>query len=117
MSGKENTLVKRKVVSDLLYGDENYIREFAVATEESFKEFSVNYRKYLLKRDETNFRKAGHKIKPAAQMLHLDPIVDEYEHAKQLLWDEESTQQQLEKSVERIEQLCEQIIDDLREMQ
>ena len=70
----------------MLYGEEKYIKEFAEAAISSFSEFSENYKKFLLARDETNFRKAGHKIKPVTQMLGLEQILEEYEHAKTLIW-------------------------------
>ncbi|MDX1639075.1 MAG: taurine dioxygenase [Balneolaceae bacterium] len=116
MSSTNHTYVKRETISDLVYNEEAYIREFAEATEDSFSEFRSNYGKYLLERDETNFRKAGHKIKPVAQMLNIDVIVEEYEHAKTLLW-EERAQEELEASVEKIDAICEQVIRELKDIQ
>lgn len=120
MSSNENQnkkLVDEQLIYDLLYGDEKFVKEFAEATEESFTEFAQNYRKYLLVQDETNFRKAGHKIKPVAQMLNLHMIVDEYEHAKQLLWSDESKQEDFEQSADKIDNWVKKIISDLEEMQ
>lgn len=71
-------------LNEMLYGDEKYIKEFAEAAIISFTEFKTNYSLFLQKRDEENFRRAGHKIKPVAQMLGLNSIVDEYENAKKL---------------------------------
>lgn len=98
----------------MLYGEEEYIKEFAEAAIISFEEFSDNYKKFLLLRDETNFRKAGHKIKPATQMLGLDPILDEYEHAKTLIWDK-APDEDLEKSVDKVQSLCKQVLKELKE--
>ncbi|MFH5834058.1 taurine dioxygenase [Halalkalibaculum sp. DA384] len=116
MSRKDRTYIDRELIAGLVYNEEAYIKEFADASEDSFTEFKTNYRKYLLKRDETNFRKAGHKIKPVAQMLEIDEIVEEYEHAKTLLWDEKPVEK-LEQSVEKIEGICNEIIRELKQIQ
>ena len=99
----------------MLYGEEAYIKEFADAAVISFNEFKENYRKYLIIRDEINFRKAGHKIKPVAQMLGLDLIIDEYEHAKTLLWDEKDDED-LERSCDKMDEICEQVLKELGEV-
>jgi hypothetical protein len=89
----------------MLYGEEKYISEFSEAAVESFSEFNNNYKKFLLIRDETSFRKAGHKIKPVAQMLGLQQIVDEYEHGKTLIW-EEKPDKELIDSINKIDANC-----------
>lgn len=101
-------------LSEMLYGEEKYISEFSEAAIDSFSEFSENYSKYLIIRDETNFRKAGHKIKPVAQMLGLDQIIEEYEHAKTLLWDEKPDCD-LKASSEKIQEICKKVIQELEE--
>lgn len=98
----------------MLYGEEKYIQEFAEAAITSFKEFSDNYSRYLLERDETNFRKAGHKIKPVLQMLDLEQVLEEYEHAKTLLWDNKP-QEELQQSASKVEGICSRIIEELEE--
>lgn len=98
----------------MLYGDENFISEFSTAAVSSFTEFRENYRKYLLIRDEENFRKAGHKIKPVAMMLGVDQVVDEYEHAKTLIW-EEKPEEDLKASAQKMQELCTRIIAELEE--
>lgn len=106
------TLIDFSSLSEMLYGEEKYISEFSEAAVDSFTEFNNNYKKFLLIRDETSFRKAGHKIKPVAQMLGLDQIVDEYEHAKTLLWDEKPDED-LEESVSKIDSICTKVITEL----
>lgn len=96
----------------MLYGEESYIEEFATAAISSFSEFSENYKTYLLARDETNFRKAGHKIKPVAQMLGLNQIIEEYEYAKTLLWDEKPDGE-LKQSADKIQDVCSKVIKEL----
>ncbi len=98
----------------MLYGEEKFISEFAEAAITSFSEFRDHYSKFLLNRDEENFRKAGHKIKPVAQMLGLQQIIDEYEHAKQLLWDKRP-KKELEKSSNKIQEICTKVIAELEE--
>lgn len=109
----KNTLVDFSSLSEMLYGEEKYISEFSEAAVDSFSEFRNNYKKFLLVRDETSFRKAGHKIKPVAQMLGLDQIVEEYEHAKTLLWDERP-EADLEKSADKVNRLCNKVIEELK---
>ena len=98
----------------MLYGEEKYIQEFAEAAIISFNEFSEHYKKYLLERDETNFRKAGHKIKPVTQMLGLSQILEEYEHGKTLLWDNKSDEE-LAASAEKVQRFCSEVIEELEE--
>lgn len=99
----------------MLYGEETYIKEFADAAVISFNEFKENYCSYLLKRDEINFRKAGHKIKPVAQMLGLDMILKEYEHAKTLLWDEKDDDE-LQESCDKMSGICTKVLLELGEV-
>lgn len=98
----------------MLYGEEKYIQEFAEAAISSFKEFSKNYKQYLLQRDETNFRKAGHKIKPVLQMLGLEQVLEEYEHAKTLLWDKKP-EEELIQSATKVQKICANVIEELEE--
>ncbi|MDR9418934.1 taurine dioxygenase [Gracilimonas sp.] len=113
MSDK-NKLIDFSGLSEMLYDEEDYIKEFAEAALDSFSQFSEDYAKYLKVRDEENFRKAGHKIKPVVKMLSLDPILDEYEHAKTLLWDNEPDAK-LEESIQKMESLCDRVITELNE--
>tara|TARA_R100000908_G_scaffold61985_2_gene40758 strand:- start:17198 stop:17542 length:345 start_codon:yes stop_codon:yes gene_type:complete len=99
-------------VEEMLYGEEKFIKEFSEAAITSFTEFRDHYKKFLLAKDETNFRKAGHKIKPVAQMLGLNQILEEYEHAKTLIWDEKPADE-LEQSVEKMTGICDQVIKEL----
>lgn len=99
----------------MLYGDTKYIKEFADAAVISFGEFSENYKKFLVVRDETNFRKAGHKIKPVAIMLGLEMIVNEYEHAKTLL-NNSGSDQELANSADKIQTICDSIIEELNQI-
>lgn len=111
--GKTNKYIDEDLISELVYHEEKFIKEFADASRKSFTEFRENYSKFLLKRDETNFRKAGHKIKPVAQMLNIDDIIEEYEHAKTLIW-QNKDQEKLERSADKITRICDTIIAELK---
>ncbi len=98
----------------MLYGDEQYIKEFAEAAITSFQEFKRDFTHYLLERDEESLRKAGHKIKPVAQMLGIQEILDEYEHSKTLLW-ENKPDADLTKSSEKMNSLLSRVLAELEE--
>ncbi|MEP0970387.1 MAG: taurine dioxygenase [Balneola sp.] len=108
-------LIDFSSLNDMLYGDEKYIKEFAEAAMISFSEFNSNYSKFLSKRDEENLRRAGHKIKPVAQMLGIQQLIDEYEVGKTIIWEEKSDEE-LNKSIERIDSICSQVLNELENM-
>tara|TARA_R110000868_G_scaffold304437_30_gene565552 strand:+ start:19501 stop:19806 length:306 start_codon:yes stop_codon:yes gene_type:complete len=99
----------------MLYGETAYIKEFAEAAVTSFKEFQENYTSFLMARDEVNFRKAGHKIKPVAQMLGLGLIIEEYELGKTFIWEEKSDSY-LKASCKKMDAICNQVLDELKEI-
>lgn len=108
-------LVNFSTLNDMLYGDKEYIKEFAEAAILSFSEFNNHYSQYLKAEDEENFRRAGHKIKPVAQMLGLQQIVDEYENGKTLLWEGESDKK-IQQSIAKIDSICSQVLSDLEDI-
>ncbi len=114
MSSKDK-LVDFTTLNEMLYGETAYIKEFAEAALTSFEEFRENYSSYLLDKDEVNFRKAGHKIKPVAQMLGLGLIIDEYEKAKSLIWDDKN-EDELKASCDKMNSICNQVLDELKEL-
>jgi len=99
----------------MLFGEAKYIKEFAEAAVISFKEFNENYTLFLIKRDEVNFRKAGHKIKPVAQMLGLNMILEEYENAKTLIW-EEKPDADLGNSSQKMSAILDRVLLELKEV-
>lgn len=107
--------VDREKITNMLYDDEALVSEFAEATIQSFREFSQNFTRHLLSRNETDFRKAGHKIKPVAQMIGVEEVIEEYEHAKELL-QTDSSDDHLRKSADRVNKMCEHIQKQLFEM-
>lgn len=109
------TYLNADKIREMLFGEEEYIGDFCKAATQSFTEFQHDYGKYLLERNEKSFRRAGHKIKPVAQMVGADEIVDEYEHGKSLLLSEGS-EKKLRESTQRVEIIVEGIIEDLNNL-
>ncbi len=99
----------------MLFGEAKYIKEFAQAAVISFEEFKENYTLFLINRDEVNFRKAGHKIKPVAQMLGLNMILDEYEEAKTLIWDDKPNSE-LGDSSQKMSAIIDRVLVELKEV-
>ncbi len=114
MSNQEK-IVDFTTLNEMLFGEAKYIKEFAEAAVISFEEFKENYTLFLIKRDEVNFRKAGHKIKPVAQMLGLNMILEEYEHAKELIWDEKPDAE-LGNSSQKMSAILDRVLSELKEV-
>jgi len=106
-------IVDKQVILDLLYGDEDYFNEFISVSIDSFTEFKDNYRQSMRMRDMVNLRKTGHKIKPVAQMMKLDPILTMYEESKELL-EAEAPDKHLSVLIDNMTDYCEKLIQELR---
>ncbi|MDZ7771172.1 MAG: taurine dioxygenase [Balneolaceae bacterium] len=109
-------MVDEEKVRKLLYDDEEYLKEFAGAAVESYTEFRNHYARAFETGDVEFLRKAGHKIKPSAQMLEFEELLEEYEHGKNLL-EGESDKEEKETSVDRMTKLCDQIIVEMKELE
>lgn len=105
---KEN-LIDKKLIREMLYGDDDYINEFAEASVQSFTEFKVNFRSYLTSGEMDELRRTGHKIKPVALMLHLQELVDMYEEAKVMI-EENRPKSEKKEMVDKMENFCEKVI-------
>ncbi len=101
-------------VTALLGGDDKHLKDFCEAGILSFTKFKDEYRQYLLNRKLENLRKTGHRMKPVAQILSINEILDEYENAKGLIQNEESVAK-LKESVRITEAICNQIIKEFKE--
>ncbi len=108
-------MVNVEKIRELVYGDEEYLKEFADAAVSSYTEFRDRYARAMDEGDLEELRKAGHKIKPSAQMLELEDLLDEYEKGKILL-DKNSDESDRQQSVEHMTGLCNQIIDKMEEI-
>ena len=108
-------LVDLTTIEEMLFGNPDYIKEFGEAAVISFNEFKENYSYFLLQRDEANFRKTGHKVKPVAQMLGLGMIIEEYEHAKTLLINKKPLEE-LAASAKKMDDICDKVLVELKEI-
>ena len=108
----ENEPIDIQLIRDMLYNDEAYVDEFCEASVTSFQEFNDNFKKNMLEEDIENLRRTGHKIKPVAKMLKLDPILEIYEKSKVLLTD--GVDQKLKMQyVNEMDQYCQRILEQL----
>lgn len=101
-----------QLIRDMLYNDESYVDEFCEASLISFQEFKDNFRQNLMEEDLENLRRTGHKIKPVAKMLKLDPILEIYEKSKEMLIN--GADQKLKEQYARyMDTYCQKILDQL----
>jgi HPt (histidine-containing phosphotransfer) domain-containing protein len=94
----------------MLFGEVKYVKEFADAAIISFDEFKNNFAQYLKDRDEVNFRRMGHKIKPVAQMLGLIMILEE------ALIKQKGSDLAISNSLQRIHTIIDQVLLELHEV-
>lgn len=97
--------IKPDKIKDMLFDDTQYITEFCEAGITSIGEFNQKFRNNLKEQDLEELKKAGHKIKPGAQMMGADEVVEEYEHAKSLLT-ENAEEHELEEVIQKMDQIC-----------
>lgn len=112
----DNNLVDINIINEMLYGDPAYVKEFADASIESFSEFNEQFKTYLLARDIDSLKRAGHKIKPVAQMLCLNPVIDIYEESKKLL-KANAASEELAAIADKMNQYCSRVITEFRNME
>lgn len=101
-------MIDIETIRSLLMGQDEFIEEFATASIDSFGEFADQLKVHLPARNLESFRRAGHKIKPVAQMLEQQALLDAYEKAKVRLTNDASDQE-IQNSVETLASLCEEI--------
>lgn len=107
--------VDQKLVRNLLYNEEKYVKEFSEASIESFTEFKVKFTKFFLSGDMDMLRQTGHKIKPVAQMLNLDDLLVMYEQSKELLASSHPVKEK-EELAEKVGDYCNKVIHQFEEM-
>lgn len=98
----------------MLYDDDAYVKEFCDASVISFSEFKSNFRKNVMEEDLETLRRTGHKIKPVAKMLKLDPLLEIYEKSKLLLM-EGGDPELKEKYASEMDEYCEEILNQLHQ--
>lgn len=114
-SDNNEPLIDIESIYKMLFNEEKYVLEFAEASIQSFSEFSEHYTIFLLNKDMENLRKAGHKIKPVAQMLDVGEILVEYENGKQMLIDGKP-EKELNKSAEKIQVICGKVLNEFEQI-
>lgn len=103
------------VIEEMLYGQKDYIVEFAEAAIDSFSEFNHDFGKYLNARDFDGFQKTGHKIKPVLEILKIELLLDKYNYGKEII-SEEKPQKISDKLIEEVSKMTTQIIKELSEL-
>lgn len=108
-------IIDPEKIENMLFDNAEYVAEFCEAGVTSFEEFIEKYSIHLMDRNMEDLRKAGHKIKPGAQMMGANEVIEEYENAKKLLSDD-ATKEALEKSVKKMKKMCNVIKDELNRL-
>ncbi len=111
----EYHFINPKKITDILFDDDQYVIEFCEAGVTSLDEFINSFQEHLIDRNMDDLRKAGHKIKPGVQMMGADEVVEEYEHAKQLL-ENDAEEEKLGESVKKMTTICSTIKNELNEL-
>lgn len=111
----KKSIVDREVVKSLLYGDEDYMDEFVQVSIISFTEFRDNFDKHLKNRDLASLRTTGHKVKPVAQMMKLQGLLDLYEKSK-LVIQENQSDEQLNLIQDQMDRYCETLLNELGQL-
>lgn len=103
-----------QIIKDMLYNDDAYVKEFCDASVISFSEFKSNFRRNLMDEDLETLRRTGHKIKPVAKMLKLDPLLEIYEKSKLLLM-EGGDMDLKEEYAEEMDSYCDELLNQLHQ--
>ena len=109
----QNSLVQFGNVSKMLDHDPDAIKEFSEAAQESFTTFREEFQRHLNNRDMEGLKKVGHRIKPIAQMLGAEQLIETYYEAKDVL--RTGDQNAIDACIEKINRMCDQIIDEFKE--
>ncbi|TYP95468.1 hypothetical protein LX73_0773 [Fodinibius salinus] len=105
-------IIKPQENLDMILGAPEHVVEFCEAAIESITEFKTNFHKHLTDRNIEELRGAGHKIKPGAQMMGADIVLENYEHGKDLI-KEEADQEELKALANEMDEICTKIKEDL----
>lgn len=95
-------------IAGILFDDPKYVADFCKAGITSLDEFIEGFRTHLMDRNMEDLRKAGHKIKPGAQMMGADEVIEEYEIAKDLLKNDADAEK-LARLVDKMQEMCNKI--------
>jgi|GEM_PF-699880 len=109
-----NQLINFEIINEVVGDDADRIDEFCQAGMTSFAQFRDAYEESMLDRNMQQLRDEGHRVKPVAQMLGLNPLLEEYEKAKKILANGASDKKVIA-SVKDMQQICNQIIEEFRQ--
>lgn len=111
----ERPIVEKRIIRDLLYGDEDYLDEFVKVSIISFTEFKNNFENNLKDRDLATLRTTGHKVKPVAQMMNLHGLLEQYEKSKKVI-EENLSDDELQSVLNHMNKYCELLLQELNDM-
>jgi len=114
MSENKKDIVDFDIIYNMLYNDMESVKEFVVASIDSFSEFKQHFEESMKARDLEKLRNAGHKIKPVAQMLQLDEILNIYEEAKDKLVFNAS-EPEINSTIKKMNTFCSQLLNEFEE--
>ncbi len=113
--GSNKPLVDKQLIINLLYGDEEYLKEFTDASVESFTEFNSHFSEALSERDEEQLRRAGHKIKPVAQMMNLHKILEMYDTSKDYI-ENLAEDEKINQLIDEMDSYCNTLLEELKKL-
>ncbi len=103
------SLVDFDLIREMLYDEDAYVKEFSEASIQSFTEFRDQFKINLDENNLDGLRKAGHKIKPIAQMLHLNKLLELYEEGKSVLIENKSDSKK-SKLIAQVDDYCAKLV-------
>lgn len=110
---ENGSVVQFNGIRKMLDNDQEAIKEFCDAARISFSSFQQEFRNSMQNRDLESLQKVGHRIKPVAQMLGIDRLVDLYYEAKEVL--KQGIKEKVETVIQKMDQLCEQILEEFNQ--
>jgi hypothetical protein len=110
----KDKLVQFDQLNEILDDDPAYFTEICEAAIMSFTYYRDDYKQGMLSNDLKLLKKAGHRIKPVAQMIGVNEVITEYENAKKLL-NNNTANKHIKDSIATTESLCNQIIDEFHQ--
>lgn len=114
MSENKKDIVDFDIIYNMLYNDMEAAKEFVVASIDSFSEFNQHFGESMKARNLEKLRNAGHKIKPVAQMLQLDEILNIYEEAKdKLVYN--AAEPEIDSTINQMNTFCTRLLSEFEE--
>jgi len=106
---KNESLVDFDLIKEMLYNEDAYVKEFSEASIQSFTEFRDHFRINIENNNLDGLRRAGHKIRPVAQMLHLNHLLELYEEGKSALIENQTDSEKADLT-EQVDEYCSKLV-------